>query len=79
MSLDFSAPSADVLRATLTGLKLSPCASVFPDSVIHIPRVLLTFRIPSLPFLDFIPFPFYFFDLPIRPISSIFSAIVDRP
>jgi hypothetical protein len=37
------------------GLKPSPSASTFCDSVIYIPRVLPTFPIPSSTLLDFIP------------------------
>jgi hypothetical protein len=78
MSLDLTVPSANVPRATSTGLKLSRSASTFRDSVIHIPRVLPTFAIQSSTFLDFTIFSSCFFDLPIRAISSIsFSTIID--
>jgi hypothetical protein len=80
MSLDLIAPSADIPRAMSTCLKLTPSASAFHDSVIHIPRLRPTFPILSWTFLDFTIFSFCLFDLSIRPISSIsFSSITGRP
>jgi hypothetical protein len=79
-SVDLTAPSADVPPATSRDFKLSPFTSIFRSPVIHVPRPLPTFPIPSSTFIDFTPSFFCFFDLSICSTSSIHcTTMIDPP
>jgi hypothetical protein len=59
-------------------LKLSLFASTFRDPVVHVPRPLPIFPIPSSTFIDFTQSSSGFLDLLIHPNSSIhFSIMID--